>query len=103
MYKSARRNKQTKSNTYPVGFESCERARLERERARERGNSFSKSGNGHGDDIFLFHKRRLRNYEERLDDISPRLDSLSFRGKGEFQPRTISGLLGGSTFGHVIK
>ncbi len=94
MYKSARRNKQTKSNTYPVGFESCESARLERE--RERGKSFSKSGNRHGDDIFLFHKRRLRNYEERFDDINPRLDSRSFRGKGEFQPRTISGLLGGS-------
>ncbi len=64
--------------------------------ARERGKSFSKSGNRHGDDIFLFHKRRLRNYEERFDDINPRLDSRSFRGKGEFQPRTISGLLGGS-------
>ncbi len=94
MYKSARRHKHTKSNTYPVGFESCERARLERE--RERGKSFSKSGNRHGDDIFLFHKRRPRNYEERLDDINPRLDSRSFRGKGEFQPRTKSGLLGGS-------
>lgn len=83
-----------KSNTYPVGFESCERARFERN--RERGKSFSKSGNRHGDDIFRFHKRRLRNNEERLDDINPWLDSLSFRGKGEFHPRTISGLLGGS-------
>lgn len=60
----------------------------ERERARlnERGKSFSKSGNRR---YFPFSQGRLRNYEERLDDINPRLDSLSFGGKGEFQPRTI--------------
>lgn len=92
MYRSARRNKQTKSNTYPLGFESCER---ESARARE-GRVSPKVETDEGDDIFRFHERRLRNYEERLDDINPRLDSLSFGGKGEFQPGTIRGLLGGS-------
>lgn len=85
-----------KSNTYPVGFESCERARLERERENEREEFFQKWKQTRGRYFPFLHKRRLRNYEERLDDINPRLDSLSFRGKGEFQPRTISGLLGGS-------
>lgn len=38
----------------------------------------------------------LRNYEEPLDDINPRLDSFSFGRKGEFRPRTIRELLAGS-------
>lgn len=68
-----------------------------RERARAREGRVSPKVETHeGDDIFRFHERRLRNYEERLDDINPRLDSLSFGGKGEFQPGTIRGLLGGS-------